>query len=167
MVNKIIIILLLIVLSACMTKYHIKNDENGEPILKENSYSFNQKMSLNASKLVDTTVVYIELLSEKALKNNNNNFDILIFHNDGYFERTSKKYFRKFKRNKNAVYYGGKFSIEGNKIFFEEFYPAKEGRTQNYVKEISEGYINNDTIFITVFGNQHKYVKKKYSEVFR
>ncbi|QHI38240.1 hypothetical protein IMCC3317_36290 [Kordia antarctica] len=166
MVNKTTIVVLLIVLTSCVTKYHIENDENGEPIVNKNNYSFNQKMTLDSSDLIDTTSIYIELLSEKTLKSNNNNFDILIFHNDGYFEKTSKKYFRKFKRNKNSVYYGGKFFADGDKIFIEEFYPAKEGKTNYYIKEISEGQINKDTVYITVFGSQHKYVRKDYSEIF-
>jgi len=166
MVNKLIRIAFFTLLASCVTQYHIKENDNGEPIVDKQKYSFNKKMSSDVFDLIDTTSVYVEILSEKSLKQTINNFNVLIFHNDGYFESTSTKYFRKFKRSKNSVYYGGKYFVTGNKISIEEFYPAKEARTNYYVKEISEGQIKLDTIQITIFDTTHIYIKKNYNDLF-
>lgn len=78
-------------LTSCVTQYHIKKDENGEPIVDKEKYSFNQRMSSDVFNLIDTTSIYVEVLSDKLLKRYDNNFNILIFHDDGYFENTSRK----------------------------------------------------------------------------
>lgn len=120
-------------------------------------------MNIEDSKKIDTTALYVRLDVIHS-----DNPEILIFHNDGFYESQRKKFFRKFEKNrkKNSVYYGGKFLIEKEYIKMESFYPSREGKTNWYIKEISTGIIQNDTIRITIFDIEHIYVKKKYGEVF-
>ena len=83
-------------------------------------------------------------------------------------QQLRKKFFRKFEKNRkeNSVYYGGKFLIEKEYIKMESFYPSREGKTNWYIKEISTGIIQNDTIRITIFDIEHIYVKKSMGRCF-
>ncbi len=164
MVRKIAIIIVLVTLTSCFTQYHLKKDKNGELIVNKNQYSLNRKMSPDVFNIIDTTSVYKEVTNNESLKKNNLN--LLIFHDDGYFEDSSLKYFKKFERSKNSVYYGGRFFVDGDKIFIERFYPSSGSKTRYYVKEISEGQVKNDTIEITIFGNRRTYVRNSYDDVF-
>ena len=75
-------------------------------------------MSKENIMILDTTSLYVEFFSEESDKSEKENPEILIFHNDGYFESQSKKYFNKFKedRNKKSIYYGGKFILNSNPL---------------------------------------------------
>lgn len=148
---------------SCSGQYFIKKDKSGEPIVSLNLYSLNKKMNIEDSKKIDTTALYVRL---DAIHSDNP--EILIFHNDGFYELQGKKFFRKFEkdRKKNSVYYGGKFLIEKGYIKMESFYPLRGDKTNWYTREISIGVIQDDTIRITIFNTEHVYVKKKYEEVF-
>jgi len=148
---------------SCVATYHIKDDQNGEPTMNKNLYSFNKLMFVEDSEIVDTTAIYVEYNPNESLNSEKTNLEVLIFHNNGFFESTSNKYFRKFKevRGKHSAYYGGKFTLSGKTISIEKFYPAKEGKAGYYIKEISVGKVNEDTISIKIFNNNYKYVKKK------
>ncbi|MGV1011812.1 MAG: hypothetical protein ACOYBS_05130 [Flavobacterium sp.] len=145
-------------------------DENGEPIINDEMYTFKKKMSGNDFNIIDTTSLYIQIFEFKnSNETERNNPKILKFHSDGYFKTDSKLFYGKFdtQRHKNSSYYGGKFYIDESKLYLEQFYPSRGDKTNNYVKEISNGNIKNDTITLIMFGNNEKYVKKRYEDIFK
>lgn len=161
--NKIMILLILFMYSSCSGQHFFKKDKYGEPIVDLNLYTLNKQMSAEDKKIIDTAGLYVEYT-----KDNIYNPQIMIFHSDGFYELRSKKYFNKFRdqRFRNSVYYGGKFILEQNKIKIESFYPSKEGKTNYYIREISEGIIENDTIKIIIFDKEKLFVKKSYKDIF-
>ncbi|MGN7812453.1 hypothetical protein [Flavobacterium sp. 22076] len=155
--KKIMMLMFLIQFTSCVNYYNLKKDINGEVIVNNELFVFNKKMTEENSKVIDTNHYYVELVDDLYL---NINPDILIFHNDGTFELRSKEYFWN-KKNKNSVYYGGKFLLEGNILKIESFYPSSGGRTNYFVKKISKGTIKNDTIMLTVFNDKQIYIKQE------
>ncbi|WP_238707484.1 hypothetical protein [Chryseobacterium viscerum] len=130
--------------------YKIEKDQFGEPLLNNKTqYSFIEKPSEEDLKKIDTKAYYIQVFegryyNEEEMKNPR----IIIFHNDGFFKNESLMYFGKLDehREKNSVYYGGKYKIKNNEIFIEEFLPASQGRTKWYTKRITKGKIENNKI---------------------
>jgi len=160
--------LLLIVLFFVACSYRITKNADGEPIVDEKRYSFTKKPSTEDLKIVDTTAVYVQIFNlEDSNEQERSNPMTIGFHNDGYFKSGSVKFYGKFdsKRHKNSVYYGGRYYLEGNKIFLEAFYPNSGGATNYYVKEISKGRVVNDTLRLTIFGRKTRYVKRDLSEI--
>lgn len=170
MVNKKFLILLLSILfSSCMNYYLIKKGTNGEPNVDMNLYSFNKKMSKENTLIIDTTSIYLEIVSDVESQEKKDNPEIILFHNDGFYERKSKKYFYESfsNRKKESVYYGGKFILDHNNLKLEKFYPSSGGKTNYYVKEVSEGSVRNDSVFLTIFRAKYIYIKKSFNDVFK
>ncbi len=170
MVNKkFLVFSFIMLLSSCMNYYHIKKGINGESNVDLNLYSFNKKMSKENTLIIDTTSIYLEIVSDVESLEKKDNPEIILFHNDGFYESKSKKYFYAsfINRKKESVYYGGKFILDHNNLKLESFYPSTGGKTNYYVKEISEGSVRNDSIFLTIFSYKHIYVKKSFNEVFK
>ncbi len=143
----------------CSQLYKIEKDKYGEPILNEKAkYTFNEILSDENSKKIDTTAYYVQIFEGRFYnEDEKRNPGIIIFHNDGFFKRTSVKYFEKWDkiRGKNSVYYGGKYKITGNKILFESF--GKYPEMKKYYKRIYEAKIEENKIIfeeknsITIF----------------
>ena len=143
--------------------YKIYKDENGEPILNENSkYTFNYILTDFDSKKIDTTANYIQIFQNKYELSDPNPM-IIKFHNDGYFKTQSLKYYGKFdaKRKKNSVYYGGKYKISGNIIETERFLPGSPITRNTFHKSIKIGEIMGDTIKFKYKNYSDIYVKQK------
>ena len=148
--------------------FKFETNTEGEPILNPELYTFNEKLTDENFKVIDTNSYYIETF--QGLDSNEGqraNPMIYKFHSDGYFKQDSYLHFGNFdkERNKKSAYYGGKYKIEGNIIFIESFYPAS-AKSNRFVKVISKGIIKNDTIIIDFFKTTHKYVKKNYNQIF-
>ena len=170
MVKKIILTFpLLFGLFGCGQKlYKIEKDQYGEPILNDNAkYTFNQLPTLEDLKKIDTTAFYTQIFEGRYYNENEiKNPRILIFHNDGYFKNESLLYFGKFDkhREKNSVYYGGKYKISGNVIQMEQF--GKYPDHKKWYKRISEGKIEGDRIIFkgknsfTIF-EKNKFLPKR------
>lgn len=164
--KKVIVLMCLVVFTSCFRYYYIKEDKNGEPVIGETSYSFNNKMTKENLQVIDTAGFYLELVDDLSLKGDNPS--ILIFHNDGTYEIRSKKYFRNFEkeRMKQSVFYGGRFILDNNNLRTERFYPSAGGKTNYYIKKISTGIVKNDTIILNVFDSKQIYIKKNYNDIF-
>ena len=165
-IKTLLIFYLLFSFFNCRQLYKIEKDKYGQPILNEKTkYSFDEKLSDENSKKIDTTAYYVQIFEERFYNENEKaNPQIIIFHNDGFFKRESVKYFGKWDkvRGKNSVYYGGKYKIIENRILFESFgsYPEMK----KYHKTIDEAKIQGDKI---VFGNKGSimiYEKRKSIE---
>ena len=145
-----IIIFLSILFSffGCLQLYKIENNRYGEPILNDKAkYTFNEFLSEENSKKIDTTAYYIQVFEGRYYnENEKNNPGIIIFHNDGFFKRESVKYFGRWNkvRGKNSVYYGGKYKIIGNKILFESF--GRYSEMKRFYKRIYEARIEGNKI---------------------
>lgn len=140
---------LLMSLFGCGQKlYKIERDKYGEPILNnEYLYSFTERPSNEDLKRIDTTSLYVQISdNDIELKNPR----IIIFHNDGYFKKSSLNYFEKFDehRNKKSVYYGGKYKINNDEILIENFIPSSP-IGKRYLKKIIPGRISEDYNEIT------------------
>jgi hypothetical protein len=162
-------ILICFFLFSCVEKLYKIEESNTGIALKENYYTFNREMSVEGSKIIDTTALYIEIFGKNSNESQRANPMIYRFHNDGYFKTDSYLFYGKFDdtREKGSVYYGGKFYIEGNNIFIERFYPSKGGKTKYYGKAISKGIVKNDSITIDFFGTKHWYIKKYHDDIFK
>jgi hypothetical protein len=164
------IIFILFIFNSCAPpSYKFEKNSDGEPILESDLYTLNKNLTNENFKVIDTSCYYIETFA--GLDSNENqraNPFIFKFHKDGYYKEDSYLYFGKFdnERTKKSVFYGGKYSIDGEIIFLESFYPIKGGKTSRYSKVISKGIIKNDTIFIEFFGTPHKFVRKNYNQIF-
>jgi len=156
--------ILLLFLGSCSQKLH--KNANGEPIIPPGSYTFKKKMTAEDSKLIDTTALYVQVFDKDANESERSNPKIIIFESDGFYKISSVKFHGKYTRSRESVYYGGKFYLEGNTLFTEAFYPIGDA-TNRYSKEISKGVVNGDTVSIVTFGNELKYVRKDYAEVFK
>ena len=152
MVRKIMIIIPLILsLFGCMQKlYKLERDKYGEPVLNNKAkYTFNKIPTKDDLQKIDTASYYIQNFPigfdrEDLVKNPR----IIIFHNDGFFKRESLLYYGYHDKNrdKNSVYYGGKYKILDDEIYLEEFYPLRGDYTKYYTREISKGKIEGDKI---------------------
>ncbi len=162
---------ILLSLFGCIQKqYKIERDDYGEPILNNKTkYGFNKLPTEDDLKKIDTMAFYIQVFEEKYYNENEiKNPRIIIFHKDGFFKNESLLNFGKFDkhRNKNSVYYGGKYKIEKDSIFLEEFYPIRGDFTKYYVKEINEGILQGDRIIfkndnvITIFEKRKELPKR-------
>lgn len=160
---KVVMFLTLFMYYSCLGQHFFAKDKYGEPILDVNLYTLNKHMSTEDKKIIDTTSLYVEYTKDSIF-----NPQIMIFHSDGFYELTSKKYFNKFrhKRFRNSAYYGGKFILDQNRVKIESFYPSKEGKTNYYKREISEGIIENDTVKIVIFDKEKRFIKKSYKDIF-
>ena len=130
--------------------YKIQKDSFGEPILNEKvKYTFNEIPNSENLQKIDTTAYYVQVFEGREYNENEMaNPRIIIFHNDSFFERESLLYFGKFKshRNKNSVYYGGKYRIKNDVIELEEFFPSSGTKTNYYNRNISKGKLNGNKI---------------------
>ncbi|WP_244140819.1 hypothetical protein [Kaistella flava (ex Peng et al. 2021)] len=156
-------------MSSCSYLYKIEKDKFGEPILNEKAkYTFNERLSNENSKKIDTIAYYMQIFegqyyNESEMKNPR----IIIFHNDGFFKRESLLYYGYHDKNrdKNSVYYGGKYKIVDYKIYLEKFYPLRGDYTKYYTKEISKGKIEGDKLIfedknsITIFQKRKTLLK--------
>jgi hypothetical protein len=158
---------LTILMSSCLN-YYVKKNTNKETNIDLKLYSFSKKLSIEDNKLIDTSAIYLEINTNTGVNNFDYNPEIILFHNDGFFESKSKKYFHSSinKRKKNSVYYGGKFILQKNDLMIESFYPSSGSNTNYFIKEISKGKVINDSIVLTIFGVKKIYLKKKYRDVF-
>jgi hypothetical protein len=169
MMKNSVTILLSILLVSCFSTHRFKRDNDGFPIIDMSLFTLDKKMNLDNSRFLDTTALYVELVSKFSSDYIKENPMILMFHNDGFFVERSKKYFFNFieEEEKYPGYYKGRFSLEENKIKMESFYPSTDGKTNRYKKVISDGEIHGDTISIEIFKSQHKYIKRSYEDVFK
>lgn len=166
MVKRLICVLIIFLsMESCFNYYYIKEDEDKERILNPGLFSFNQKMSLENSKIIDTTCLYLQLLPYNSSISEKENSGIMIFHNDGTYESRSKKYFN-ISYKKSSVYYGGKFILDGNTLEIQSFYPSSGGKTNYFDRVICQGKINNDTVVIKIFNHNRVFLKKRYEDVF-
>ena len=143
--------------------YKFSNDKNGEPIVKEQMYTFNKIMNENDYNVIDTSKFYVQIFDiNSSNETERENPNIIKFHSDGYFKLESKLFFGKYDRIrfKNSVGYGGKFYLEKDKIYLEKFYPSKGGKTQYFVKLISDCLIKGDTLFVDNKEKKEVYVKR-------
>lgn len=169
-VKKISFLFVYILCNSCVyPSYKFEENKDGEPILTADSYTLNEELTIENFKVIDTSSYYIETF--QGLDSNEEqraNPRIYKFHKDGYYKEDSYLYFGKFdkERNKKSVYYGGKYKLKEDTIYLESFYPISGGKTNRYSKVINKGVIKNDTIYIDFFGTPHKYVKKKYKQIF-
>ncbi len=170
MIAKYVPFFLLFFFNSCVQpSFKFETNKEGEPILKPELYTLDKKLTDENFKVIDTNLYYIETF--QGLDSNEGqraNPMIYKFHSDGYFKEDSYLHFGEFdkERNKNSVYYGGKYKLEGNIIFMESFYPTSGSKSNRYSKVISKGVVKNDTIIIDFFGTIHKYVKKSYNQIF-
>ena len=134
-------------------------DEYGEPNLNEKvKYNFVEMPSKDDFNKIDTTAYYIQVFEGRYYnETEKENPQIIIFHNDGFFKKEILSTFKKndLHRNRNSIYYGGKYRIKGNIIELEEFFPSTGGKTNYYVRNISKGKIDSNKIF---FGNEKQSV---------
>lgn len=146
--NSILILCILSSFFGYSQLYKIEENKFGEPILNEQAkYTFNEMLSEENSKKIDTTAYYVQIFEGQFYNEKEKmNPALIIFHNDGYFKRNSTNYFGKWDevRKKNSVYYGGKYKIVGNKILFESF--GKYPEMKRYYKRIYEARIDGNKI---------------------
>ncbi|TYP96251.1 hypothetical protein C7447_1081 [Tenacibaculum adriaticum] len=167
MVKKILILLLLPLFLTCCIGYHrIPKDNNGEPILNEKvNYKFAKIPNEKDLTKIDTSAYYVQIFEGRYYNDNEKkNPQILIFHNDGFFKKTSTLYYLKYdSRNKKSVYYGGKYKIKENTIELEQFYPSRGGKTNYYSRNITKGEINGDKLIFDNGPSLFTIYEKKYN----
>ena len=152
MVRKIIIALsVFLSLFGCAQKrYKIDKDQYGEPLLNEKAkYSFTALPTQEDLNKIDTTAYYVQVFECRYYnEEEKKNPGIIIFHNDGFFRKTSLLAFGKFDkhRERNSIAYGGKYKINESEILTERFLPASQGKTKWYIRRITKGKINNNKI---------------------
>jgi|GEM_PF-879934 len=155
-------------LSACTHRqYHLSGDNHGEPVLKASLFRFDKQMTVGDAEMLDTTALYLQVFHHKdANEAERANPAILKFHNDGYYQVSSRRFYGRFDavRTKQSVYYGGKFYLEGNYILTETFHPAQGGKTGYYVRSTGKGSIKGDTLKIFVDGSERVYTKTTTKE---
>lgn len=169
-IKKILLCSLSILNLSCHKTYKYTNEQKGEIIIDLDSYTLPSTFVTSKTiSIIDTTALYLQLFDKDANNSERENPEILKFHSDGFFENRSKKYYHEFEgRKKNSLYYGGKYIIYGNnEIKIEKFYPSKQGKTNQYIKEISNGIIKGDTIVLNIFNIEKKFIKTTFDEIFR
>jgi len=145
--------------------YKINKNKYGEPLLNEKAqYSFTYVLDNDDLKKIDTAAFYKQVFEDDYSNyTEKKNPRIIIFHNDGFFKNESFLYFGKFSnhRNKNSIYYGGKYRINGNKIELERFIKSPDSKNW-YIRNITSGIIEGNRIIlnnkekIIVFEKQNK-----------
>lgn len=163
-IKKILVFSILILSLSCQKIYYFKNPEK----IDLNFYTLPSPELSQSLFPIDSSALYLEVIEDNNDYLRKSNPSILKFHNDGFFEERSKKFYHNFEwRDKHSIYYGGKFVVyENNEIKIEAFYPSSESQTNRFVKETSSGTIKGDTIIINIFNSNVKYVKTTYDEVF-
>ena len=167
MVKKIILIFpLLLSICGCGQKlYKIEKDKHGEPLLNNKAqYSLTEKPSNEDLKKIDTSAYYVQIFEGRYYNDDEKrNPEILIFHNDGYFRKTSLLAFGRFDehRRKNSTAYGGKYKIIGSEILTERFLPASQGKTNWYIRNMTTGKIEGDKIIFTDKNSVTVFEKRK------
>jgi len=134
-------------LNSCGQKlYKIHKDQYGEPLLNENAqYSLITIPTQEDLTKIDTKSYYVQIFEGRYYnEDEKRNPRIIIFHDDGFFRETSLLAIGKFDehRKKNSIYYGGKYKIDRNQIYVEEFLPASQGKTNWYVRSLTVGKID-------------------------
>ncbi|MES2430962.1 MAG: hypothetical protein V4556_08495 [Bacteroidota bacterium] len=158
--------ILVLCLSGCIGYYKIAKDVNGEPILNGKvNYKFTKIPTEQDLIKIDTAAYYVQVFEGRYYNDDEKkNPRILIFHNDGFFKETSTLYYLEFPfRNKNYVYYGGKYKITENRIELEQFFPSRGGNTDYYLRNLTKGNIDGDKI---IFNNGPSLLiiyKKRYT----
>lgn len=138
------------VLTSCNT-YKVNYDKNGEPVLGKNMhFSFDERPSTESLIKLDTSAYYVQIFEGRNYNDEEvSNPIVLVFHNDGYYKRSSLKHYEKDSlRAKDAIWYGGKYRISGKEIELESFAPSKGGKTKQYVRLILKGRIDGDRIIL-------------------
>lgn len=138
-------------LTSCGQKlYKINKDQYGEPLLtKKAQYSVTEKPSIEDLKKIDTSSYYFQIFEGRYFnENEKKNPGIIIFHNDGYFRKTTFLAIGKFEehRAKNSIAYGGRYKINGSEVLTERFLPASQGKTNWYIRYMTTGKIEGDRI---------------------
>jgi|SRR5690554_712730 len=160
------LLLISLFLTSCIGYKKVAFDDNNEPILTEKmKYKITQIPNEKDLTKIDTSAYYVQVFEGRYYNDNEKeNPMVLIFHNDGYFKKTSILYDSIFEyRNKNSAFYGGKYRITENKIELEGFYPSHGGKTNYYVRLKTIGNIEGDRIII--YDKQHiqTIYEKKYT----
>ena len=159
-----ILLILSLFITGCIGYYRIPKDINGEPILNEKvNYKFTKIPNESDLTKIDTSAYYVQVFEGRYYnEDEKKNPMVMIFHSDGYFKQTSILYNSILNdRNKNSVYYGGKYRITENLIELEKFYPSQGGKTNYYSRNIEKGKIVGDKIiFDDGFSSLSIYKKK-------
>jgi hypothetical protein len=142
--------------------------EDGDGKLPLKSYTFTKTMSAEDGKIIDTTALYLQIFdiwSSNAEERSNPK--IMKFEQNGFFKEDSFKSYQKFSkiRTHQSVHYGGRFYLEGNNLFTEEFYPNGQV-SQRYVRTKNTGIIKGDTIFMVYYQHKSTFVKKSFNDIF-
>ena len=112
------------------------------------AYSFNEKLNSENQEKIDTTAYYIQVFERRYYNEGEiSNPMVLQFHNDGYYKKSSLKYYKNFpNRTKESIWYGGKYRISENNIELEMFATSQGGKTKFYEKIFIKGRIEGDKI---------------------
>lgn len=161
MVRKIFLLFVIFIITNCIGTYSFKTNRNNEVLVNDfRDYSFQIRPSIEDLKKIDTTAYYIQIFPENYINEDLlKNPQIFIFHNDGFYKRESLKYFgnRDKYRNKNSIYYGGKYKIIGDEVFLESF--GKYPGAKKWYKNITKGKILGDSLYF----DEYTIFVKKYS----
>lgn len=152
-------------LIGCIGYHKIPKDDNGKPILNDKTnYKFTKIPNEEDLAKIDTSAYYVQVFEGRYYnEDEKKNPSILIFHNDGFFKQTSALYHLNYDyRNKNSVYYGGKYRITENLIELEKFYPSQGGKTNYYSRNIRKGNIVGDRIIFDDGFSLLSIYEKKY-----
>lgn len=160
------LLLIFLFLTGCIGYKKVAYDENNEPILTEKmKYKITQIPNEKDLTKIDTSAYYVQVFEGRYYNDNEKKHPtVLIFHNDGYFKRSTILYNPKFdNKNKNSVHYGGKYRITENQIELERFYPSSGGKTNYYVRLKTIANIEGDRIII--YNKKHVLTiyEKKYT----
>ena len=140
------------ILSSCIPSigfHRIPINQDGERIIGNTvKWRFEKIPTAEDLQKVDTAAYYVQVF-EGRYYNEDEKKDpqILLFHNDGFFKRTSMEY-RLYNPNKNSTRYGGKYKITEYQIKMEQFYPSKGGKTNYFQRHIRTANIIGDRIVI-------------------
>jgi len=159
-------------LHSCGQKlYRIEKDQFGEPLVNEKAkYSLTTLPTVDDLNKIDTSAYYIQIFEYGYYnENEKRNPKLIIFHNDGFFKDESLLYFGKFDehRNKNSIYYGGKYQIVDNTILMERFLFASVA-IKNYIRVITPGKIEGNKIIfkdknsVTIFEKRKVLPKRSF-----
>lgn len=145
-----IVIILFSFLISCIGYHRIPKNKDGERILNDKvNYKFTKMPNDEDLIKIDTSASYVQIFEGRYYnEDEKKNPTTLIFHNDGFFKQIyGASYFLKSSyRNKNSIYYGGKYRITDNLIELEKFYPSQGGKTNYYSRKIRKGELVGDRI---------------------
>lgn len=146
--KKVLFVICLFSLISC-GYIRIPKNEYGEPVLNEKvKYTFLDIPTETDLKKIDTSTYYVQIFEGRYYNDGEKeNPQVLKFHNDGFFKKSILTNVEKnIHRNKNSIYYGGKYKIKENIIELEQFYPSTGGATNYYIRNISKGKIDGNKI---------------------